>query len=110
VTFGTTSDVVLMLIFTVVFNIAQGNFVTPLVYGRSLSLHPAIVLMAIPIGGEIAGMLGMFLVVPVAAVVAATWRLLPAAIEAEGVPPTPDEPTSSSDASVDAPSAALART
>jgi predicted PurR-regulated permease PerM len=76
-----------MLVFTVVFNIAQGNFVTPLVYGRSLSLHPAVVLMAIPVGNEIAGILGMFLVVPTAAMVAATWRLIIAAIDEAGLPP-----------------------
>jgi predicted PurR-regulated permease PerM len=80
---GDTSDVVIMLVYTVVFNIVQGNFVTPLVYGRSLSLHPAIVLMAIPVGGEVAGILGMFLVVPIAAVVAATWRLVLEAIAVE---------------------------
>ena len=84
---GDTSDIVLMLVFTVVFNIVQGNFVTPLVYGRSLSLHPAVVLMAIPVGNEIAGILGMFLVVPTAAMVAATWRLIIAAIDEAGLPP-----------------------
>ena len=78
-----------MLIFTVVFNIVQGNIVTPIVYGKSLSLHPAIVLMAIPVGNEIAGILGMFLVVPVAAVIAATWRLVPATIDGTGLPPEP---------------------
>ncbi len=86
---GDTSDIVLMLVFTVVFNIAQGNFVTPVVYGKSLSLHPAVVLMAIPVGNEIAGILGMFLVVPVAAIVAATWRLVIAAIDEAGLPPEP---------------------
>ena len=91
-TFGTTTDVIVMLIFTVVFNIAQGNFVTPIVYGKSLSLHPAIVLMAIPVGNEVAGVLGMFLVVPAAAMVAATWRLLLTAIDATRTPPGPDEP------------------
>jgi predicted PurR-regulated permease PerM len=63
-----------MLIYTVVFNIVQGNFVTPLVYGRTLSLHPAVILLAIPAGNEVAGILGMFLVVPFVAIVAATWR------------------------------------
>ena len=92
VALGSTTDVIVMLIFTVVFNIVQGNIVTPLVYGRSLSLHPAIVLMAVPVGNEIAGILGMFLVVPAAAIVAATWRLLPAAIDAAGVPPASGEP------------------
>jgi len=32
--------------------------------------------LAIPVGGEIAGILGMFLVVQVAAIVAATWQLV----------------------------------
>jgi predicted PurR-regulated permease PerM len=65
---------VIMLIYTVVFNIVQGNFVAPLVYGRAVSLHPAVVLLAIPAGGAVAGILGMFLVVPFLGVVAATWR------------------------------------
>ncbi len=89
VALGDTRAVVVMLIFTVVFNIAQGNFVTPLVYGKSLSLHPAVVLMAIPVGNEIAGILGMFLVVPAAAMVAATWRLLIAAIDMRGIAKEP---------------------
>lgn len=84
--FGTTLDVALMLVFTVVFNIVQGNIVTPIVYGRTLSLHAAVVLMAIPIGGELAGILGMFLLVPVVAIAAATWRLIPAAITGSGLP------------------------
>ncbi len=73
---GTTQDVVVMGIFTVIFNIIQGNIVTPLVYGRTLGLHPAVILMAIPAGNEVAGILGMFLVVPFVAVAAAIWRPL----------------------------------
>jgi predicted PurR-regulated permease PerM len=88
---GDTSDIVLMVIYTLVFNIVQGNFVTPLLYGRSLSLHPAIVLMAIPVGNEIAGILGMFLVVPAAAMIAATWRLVIAAIDEAGLPLEPED-------------------
>ena len=65
---GEPIDVVVMLIWTVVFNIVQGNFVTPLVYGRTMSLHPAIILLAIPAGGQIAGILGMFLIVPFIAI------------------------------------------
>jgi len=73
---GTPTDIVLMAIYTLVFNIVQGNFVAPLVYGKTVSLHPAIVLLAIPAGGQIAGIIGMFLVVPFLGVVAATWRLV----------------------------------
>lgn len=89
---GTPFDLAVMLVYTVVFNIVQGNIVTPLVYGRGLSLHPAIVLMAIPVGGELAGMLGMFLVVPFAAIAAATWPFLPPAIDGTGLPADDDPP------------------
>jgi putative heme transporter len=71
---GDQTDIVVMFIYTIVFNIVQGNFVTPLVYGKAVSLHPAIVLLAVPIGNALAGIVGMFLVVPVAGVIATTWR------------------------------------
>ena len=73
---GTSSDIIIMAIYTLVFNIVQGNFVAPLVYGKTVQLHPAIVLLAIPAGGQIAGIIGMFLVVPFLGVVASTWRLV----------------------------------
>ncbi len=73
---GTSSDIIIMAIYTLVFNIVQGNFVAPLVYGKTVQLHPAIVLLAIPAGGQIAGIIGMFLVVPFLGVVATTWRLI----------------------------------
>jgi predicted PurR-regulated permease PerM len=63
-----------MGIYTLVFNIVQGNIVAPLVYSRAVNIHPAIVLLAIPAGNEIAGIVGMFLVVPFLGVVATTWR------------------------------------
>ena len=73
---GTTTDVVVMMAWTLVFNIVQGNFVAPLVYGSTLNLHPAVILLAVPAGSEIAGVLGMFLVVPFVGIVAAVWRPL----------------------------------
>ena len=74
-----------MFIYTIVFNIIQGNFVTPLVYGKAVSLHPAIVLLAVPIGNALAGIVGMFLVVPVAGVIATTWRAVLQTIDASEV-------------------------
>jgi predicted PurR-regulated permease PerM len=71
---GSVTDIVVMAVFTIVFNIVQGNVVAPLVYGRVASLHPAVVLLAIPAGADIAGIPGMFLVVPFLGVVAVTWR------------------------------------
>ena len=71
---GTPTDIVIMFIFTIVFNIVQGNFVAPIVYSRVVSLHPAVVLVAIPAGSAVAGVIGMFLVVPFLGVIAAVWR------------------------------------
>jgi predicted PurR-regulated permease PerM len=71
---GEPSDIVIMAMFTIVFNIAQGNVVAPLVYGRTVSLHAAVVLLAIPAGNQLAGLAGMFLIVPLLGIVAATWR------------------------------------
>ena len=88
--FGTTQDVVIMGIYTIVMNVAQGSFIAPLVYGRAVSIHPAIVLMAIPAGGELAGVLGMFLAVPVIGVFAAVWRNLLTALGDQPASPEPD--------------------
>jgi predicted PurR-regulated permease PerM len=71
---GSTTDIVLMGIFTIVFNIVQGNIVAPLVYGRTVSIHPAVVLLAAPAGGAIAGIVGMVLIVPILAIISRTWR------------------------------------
>ena len=71
---GSPTAILVMLIWTVVFNLVTGNVVSPLVYGKTVHLHPAIVLIAIPAAGAVAGVLGMFLVVPFAGVVATTWR------------------------------------
>ncbi len=74
IAFGSPTTIVLMAIFTVVINIVIGNFVAPLVLGKTVSIHPAIVLLAAPAGAAIGGLIGMFLVVPMIAIVLATWR------------------------------------
>jgi predicted PurR-regulated permease PerM len=83
---GSAADVVIMAIWTIVFNIVQGNVVSPLVYGRTVHLHPAIVLVAIPAASAVAGVLGMFIVVPVLGVVATTWRTVLAVMAARRAP------------------------
>jgi predicted PurR-regulated permease PerM len=71
---GSPTDVLVMAVWTIAFNLVQGNIVSPLVYGRTVHIHPAIVLVAVPAGSAIAGILGMFIVVPALGVVATTWR------------------------------------
>jgi predicted PurR-regulated permease PerM len=96
---GTPTDIAIMAIFTIVFNIVQGNFVAPLVYSKVVSLHPAVVLVAIPAGNEIAGVIGMFLVVPFLGVVAAVWRTVLRVLDPDPVKPLeePVRPATASD-------------
>ena len=91
VAFGTTEDILIMGIWTAVFNVVQGSVIAPLVYGRAVSLHPAMVLIVIPAGGELAGILGMFLAVPVVGIAGAVWRHVLAAVGE--VPPVIPEVT-----------------
>ena len=90
---GSPADIVIMLVWTVVFNIVQGSIIAPLVYGKAVSLHPAIVLLAIPAGGELAGVVGMFLAVPLLGLIAASWRSVLQVLGDR--PPTPSVATGS---------------
>jgi predicted PurR-regulated permease PerM len=92
VAFGTPEQIVFMAIWTLVFNIVTGNIVSPIVYGKTVHLHPAIVLVAIPAGGAIAGILGMFFVVPLAGVIAVLWRPIVAVMAAQAAPSTSQPP------------------
>ena len=49
----------------------EGNVFYPIVVGRKLSLHPVGILLALTAGGVLAGVVGAFLAVPIAAVTAA---------------------------------------
>ena len=71
---GSTQDIIIMAIWTVVFNIVQGSFIAPIIYGKAVCLHPAVVLICIPAGGQLAGVMGMFLAVPLVGIVSAIWR------------------------------------
>jgi len=90
---GSTTDILVMIGWTVVFNIVQGSIIAPLVYGKAVSLHPAIVLLAIPAGGQLAGVVGMFLAVPLLGLIAASWRSVLQVLGDR--PPTPSVATDS---------------
>ena len=59
-------DIILM--FTIVQQI-DNNFVTPVVVGESVGLHPMAVMLVLLIGGTLLGPLGMLFAVPAAGVV-----------------------------------------
>src|SRR3712207_3294358 len=47
----------------------EGHLLYPLLMGRTVHLHPAVILLALGVGGIIAGIVGVFLAVPVAGVI-----------------------------------------
>jgi predicted PurR-regulated permease PerM len=49
----------------------DGNLLQPLLVGRKLELHPVVVLLALTAGGVVAGLVGAFVAVPLAAVAGA---------------------------------------
>lgn len=54
----------------------EGNILSPMLQSRAMNLHPVIVLVSVTIGGGLFGLVGAFLAVPVAAMVAVAYRYL----------------------------------
>ncbi|MFA5879767.1 MAG: AI-2E family transporter [Candidatus Margulisiibacteriota bacterium] len=46
----------------------DGSFIQPFIYGKSVNLHPVVILVAILIGGAYGGVIGMIIAIPTAAV------------------------------------------
>ena len=59
-----------MLVVVLVANLVLENFVEPKVMGRTLDIHPLIVLVVTALGGLVGGIVGLILAVP-ATVIAA---------------------------------------
>jgi predicted PurR-regulated permease PerM len=70
----TTALIVLGLI--VLVQQLEGNVLSPMLQGRSLSLHPGVVILAVTAGSTLFGIVGAFLAVPTVAVVVQALRYL----------------------------------
>lgn len=71
----TPSPVLIILIYIVI-QILDGMFLAPVVLGRVVKIKPITVIVAILIGGSLAGLLGMVLAVPVAGMVKGILQLI----------------------------------
>ncbi len=58
-----------LTVFVVVMHFVESKFILPKLIGHRLHLHPAIVIIALLIGAEFLGIVGMFIAAPVAAIV-----------------------------------------
>jgi len=72
---GVTTALIVLGIIIAVQQI-EGNILQPVLQSRSMQLHAVVVLLAVTAGGSIYGIVGAFLAVPVAAVVAVVVRYI----------------------------------
>ena len=68
--------VILLLIGITIVNVVNGNILGPVIYGKTVSIHPALVLVSLPAGAAIAGIIGLFVAIPLVAIVLAVWGAL----------------------------------
>ena len=66
---GGVSQAIWMLIVTIILQQIDANIINPKIIGQSLKISPLLVIFAVTVGGAYFGILGMFLAVPVIAVV-----------------------------------------
>lgn len=52
----------------------EGNVLQPIIQGRGFNLHAAVVILAVTAGSSLAGIIGAFLSVPIAALIAVVYR------------------------------------
>ncbi|PLR78049.1 AI-2E family transporter [Bacillus sp. V3-13] len=60
--------VVLSVIIVFSLQFLEGNILSPLIVGKSLHMHPLFIMLALLAGGEVGGIIGLILAVPVMAV------------------------------------------
>lgn len=60
--------VILVIVVNTVVQILEGNVVSPQVVGKTLHMHPLTIILVLLVGGELAGIVGLVLAVPVFAV------------------------------------------
>jgi predicted PurR-regulated permease PerM len=96
---GFPGKLIAWVIFLVVYQQFENNVIQPVVYRRTVAIHPLIVIIAVLIGGSLLGVLGALLAIPIAAAVQIAvkelWqmrreRLLPDGATAPPQPPAPE--------------------
>ncbi len=69
VQFGDLSQVPIIIFIVLLTYMLDNGFVQPYVFGKSVDMHPIMIILLIIIGGTLFGLIGMLLAVPVATVI-----------------------------------------
>lgn len=95
---GFPTKLIIWVIFLVVYQQVENNLIQPVVYRRTVAIHPLIVIVAVLIGASLLGVLGALLAIPIAAtvqIVVKEWwqyrraRLLPDDVPQSVIAPDP---------------------
>ncbi|GGT02515.1 AI-2E family transporter [Streptomyces kurssanovii] len=86
------TDALIVLAVIVVVQQLEGNVFQPMIQSRGLGLHAAVILLAVTLGGSLAGIVGSLLAVPVAALIAVVWNYVREQLSDPPQEPETDEP------------------
>ena len=73
---STASSILMVVAVFLVVQIIETLFVYPLAVGNSVNLHPLLIIISLLVGGEVAGIVGMIVVIPLVAILKVTFELL----------------------------------
>ncbi|MFB9558102.1 AI-2E family transporter [Streptomyces roseoviridis] len=85
------TDALIVLAIIVVVQQLEGNVFQPMIQSRGLGLHAAVVLLAVTLGGSLAGIVGSLLAVPLAAMIAVFWTYVREQLSEERPEAEPDD-------------------
>lgn len=66
---------ILMAVVLAIWRLVQDYFTSPRILGRHLEIHPLAVIFALFVGGEVRGIIGIYLAVPLMASIGVIWRV-----------------------------------
>lgn len=66
----------MVLVVNFIIQILEGNIISPLIMGKSLHLHPLAVILALLLGEEVGGLIGLIFAVPIFAILRVVWQHL----------------------------------
>lgn len=69
-------DALIAMIIVIAVQQLEGNVLSPMLQGKNMNLHPAVVLLGVTAGGTLFGVTGAFLAVPVVATIAEVLRYI----------------------------------
>lgn len=82
---------VYVVVLTLAVQQLEGNVIMPMIAGRNLNVHPAVILIALAAGGALAGLVGALLAVPSLVACLTAISTFKAETAAAGLAPTPEQ-------------------